>query len=88
MKISNSLKGKAKGIASSPKKEMERKRKISDSMKKNPNGGGLREGSGRGIKTWYQSPIAGRVYLRSTYELMYAQILIVWRVAHMVCNWT
>lgn len=70
------------GKASNPEKEKERKRKISETMKKNPNSGGLREGSGRGKKCWYNSPIAGNVYLRSTYELEYVKYLdlnnIIW----------
>jgi hypothetical protein len=37
--------------------------------------GGYREGSGRGKKTWYNSPIAGRIYLQSTWELKYAEYL-------------
>ena len=74
-KISKSLKGKSRGVASNEQKEIERKRKISESMKANPLAGGLREGSGRGKKTWYESPIAGRVYLRSTYELAYVKYL-------------
>lgn len=37
--------------------------------------GGLREGSGRGKKCWYESKIAGRVYVRSTYELEYVKWL-------------
>jgi len=74
-KISNSLKGKATGKALTAEGEIARKQKISESMKKNPNAGGLREGSGRGLKTWYDSKTAGRVYLRSTYELAYAQWL-------------
>lgn len=52
-----------------------RREKISKTMKKNPLAGGLREGSGRGLKTWYESPIAGRVYLRSSYELAYVKYL-------------
>lgn len=83
-KISDSLRGKSKGVANTPEKEAERKRKISETMKKNPDAGGLREGSGRGVKTWYNSPIAGRVYLRSTYEIAYARYLdenrINWRL--------
>jgi len=53
-KISDSLKGGSKGISSSPEKEVERKLKISSSMKKNPLSGGLRKGSGRGKKGWYK----------------------------------
>ena len=74
-KISKRLIGKSKGIGATQEIEIERKRKISETMKKNPNAGGLREGSGRGIKTWYESSIAGNVYLRSSYELEYAKWL-------------
>lgn len=83
-KISSSLIGKSKGIASDPIKEKNRKMKISESMKKNPKSGGLRIGSGRGIKGWYYSNIAGWVYLRSSYEFAYAKWLdkenINWRI--------
>jgi hypothetical protein len=72
-KISISLKGKSFKL--SPEKESERRKKISESMKKNPKCGGLREGSGRGKKVWYDSQIAGEVYLRSTYELEYVKWL-------------
>ena len=65
-KISNALKGKSTGKGSTPEKELERRRNISKSMKNNPKAGGLREGSGRGKKMWYESKIAGKVYLRST----------------------
>lgn len=62
--ISNSLKGKSKGIANSEEDEMKRKRKISNSMKKNPLAGGLRKGSGRGKKGWYKN-----YFCDSTWEL-------------------
>lgn len=74
-KISESLIGKSKGKALTLEKELERRKKISETMKNNPKAGGLREGSGRGVKTWYESKIAGKVYLRSTYELEYAKWL-------------
>lgn len=74
-KIANSLIGKSLGISSTHEKEIERRIKISNTSKKNKKSGGLREGSGRGIKTWYNSKIAGNVYLRSTYELKYAKWL-------------
>ena len=45
---------KCKGIAGTPEKEIERRKKISISMKKNPKSGGLRRGSGRGKKGWYK----------------------------------
>lgn len=71
------------GKASTVEKEILRRQKISETMKKNPRAGGLRKGSGRGKKCWYQSPIAGRVYLRSTYELEYCRYLdqhkILWK---------
>lgn len=37
--------------------------------------GGYVKGSGRGKKTWYESSIAGKVFLDSSYELRYAQYL-------------
>jgi len=80
-KISDSHRGKY--VKLSPEKEQARRKKISESMRKNPACGGLREGSGRGRKMWYTSKIAGRVYLRSTYEMEYAKWLdnnnIVWK---------
>jgi hypothetical protein len=54
-KISNSLRGRTDiGRASNNEKEVERKKKISETMKKNPLSGGLRLGSGRGKKGRYQ----------------------------------
>jgi len=54
-KISNALKGRKDiGKALTEEKELERKKKISESMKKNPLSGGLRKGSGRGKKGWYK----------------------------------
>lgn len=67
--------GWVKGTADTLEKEIERKRKISETMKKNPNAGGLRQGSGRGKKCWYESKIAGKVFLDSTWELAYAKWL-------------
>ena len=63
------------GRAGTVDKEILRRQRISETMKKNPNAGGLREGSGRGKKVWYESPIAGKVYIRSTYELEYVKWL-------------
>lgn len=44
--------------------------------------GGYKENSGRGLKTWYISPIAGKVFLQSSWELAYAKYLdlnnIIW----------
>jgi hypothetical protein len=42
------------GKASNPEKELQRKLKISNTMKNNPNAGGYRKGSGRGKKGWYK----------------------------------
>jgi hypothetical protein len=53
-KISNTLKGGTSGRGSTPEIEEERKRKISETMKKNPLSGGLRKGSGRGKKGRYK----------------------------------
>lgn len=63
-KISESLKGKSTGIASTKKAEAARKLKISETMKKNPNAGGLRKGSGRGRKGRYKG-----YWCDSTWEL-------------------
>jgi hypothetical protein len=54
-KISNSLKGRTDiGRASTDEKETERKKKISETMKKNPLCGGLRKCGGRGKKGRYK----------------------------------
>lgn len=58
LKKNNHQKGK-------PRTE-EEKKKISMTMKNNPNAGGLRQGSGRGKKGWYKG-----IYCDSTYELAY-----------------
>jgi hypothetical protein len=63
-KISESLKGVSKGIASTKEKEELRRKKISETMKKNPLSGGLRHGSGRGKKGWYKG-----YWCDSTWEL-------------------
>jgi hypothetical protein len=52
-KVSVKLKGKVTGKAKTPEIELLRKQKISETMKKNPNSGGVRKGSGRGNKGWY-----------------------------------
>lgn len=64
-KISNSLKGRKDiGRGLTEEKELERKKKISETMKKNPLCGGLRKGSGRGKKGWYKG-----YWCDSTWEL-------------------
>ena len=73
--IVKSLTGVSTGRSSSEDGEKLRREKISATMKSNPQAGGLRQGSGRGVKSWYESPIAGKVYLRSTYELEYVKFL-------------
>lgn len=75
LSISLTKNPKNTGKAASEEAEILRKGKIRNSMKRHPNGGGLREGSGRGEKSWYESPIAGKIYLRSSYELRFAKIL-------------
>jgi hypothetical protein len=57
------LKGSA-GIASTPEKEIERRKKISEKAKSN--NGGYRQGSGRGKKGWYRG-----FFCDSSYELAY-----------------
>lgn len=77
MKLSTALKEAAQkckeegkiwstGKASTEQKELERRSKISNTMKKNPKAGGLRKGSGRGKKGWYKG-----YFCDSTYELVY-----------------
>lgn len=46
--------GKITGRASTDEKEIDRRKRISESMKSNPACGGLRHGSGRGKKGWYK----------------------------------
>jgi hypothetical protein len=57
------------GGASTKEKEKERRRKLSK------NSGGYRKGGGRSNGCWYESPIAGEVWLDSSYELAYAKWL-------------
>lgn len=54
------------GIASTPERELERKQKISETMKKNPLAGGYRIGSGRGHQGWYND-----IYCDSSWELAF-----------------
>jgi hypothetical protein len=53
-KISDSLIGKSKGVSSTFEKEIERRKKISNTMRLNQLSGGLRKGSGKGKKGWYK----------------------------------
>lgn len=69
LKISESLKTAAKegrltGRAKTIEMEELRKKKISNTMKKNPKAGGKRHGSGRGKKGWYKG-----FYCDSSWEL-------------------
>lgn len=64
--VTNKNKKTSLGIASTPEKEIARKRKIAESMKKNPLAGGRRIGSGRGKKGWYKG-----IYCDSSWELAY-----------------
>lgn len=52
-----------------------RSRKISDALKGNPRAGGYRRGSGRSRGRWYESDVAGSVYLDSSYEVRLAVYL-------------
>lgn len=71
------------GRASTLEKQKLRRQRISETCKRNKKSGGYRIGSGRCKGSWYQSPIAGRVYLDSSYEVFYAQWLdkanIIWK---------
>lgn len=71
------------GRAHTFEKEQQRRQKISASMKKNPNAGGYRVGSGRSKGAWYDSPFAGRVYLDSSFEIRIAKVLdknrVIWK---------
>ena len=60
------LKCHSLGIASTPEKELERKRKISETMKKNPLAGGYRKGSGVGKQGWYKN-----IFCDSSWELAF-----------------
>lgn len=66
---------KVTGRAASEEKELLRRKKISETAKKNKKSGGPRKGSGIGHGGWYDSHIAGKVYLDSTWELSYAKFL-------------
>ena len=65
-KYRDTLKGKSKGIASSVEAEIERRKKISETMRKNHNAGGYRKGSGRGKQGWYKG-----IYCDSSWELAF-----------------
>lgn len=62
--------GRLTGRCKDPVKEELRKKKISETMKKNPNAGGKREGSGRGQQGWYKG-----YYCDSSWELA---VVIYW----------
>jgi hypothetical protein len=65
-KISNSNKGKSIGRSLTEEGEVLRKLRISKSMKKNPNAGGIRKGSGFGKKGYYMG-----IWCDSTWELAF-----------------
>lgn len=60
------LKGVCGGRASTPEKEKLRCKRISLSMKVNPNSGGKRHGSGRGKQGWYKG-----IWCDSSWELAF-----------------
>lgn len=61
-----SLKGKSKGVAGTDVSEELRRKKISQTMKLNPNAGGCRKGSGVGKSGWYHN-----IWCDSTWELAF-----------------
>jgi len=63
-KISDSLHGKCSGISCTPELENLRRKKISDTMRKNPNSGGYRQGSGRSKAGYYRG-----IWCDSSWEL-------------------
>ncbi len=63
------------GIGSTKEKENERRKKISIALKKNPNGGGMRIGSGRGKKGWYKG-----YWCDSSYELAW----VIYHIDHKI----
>jgi len=65
---------KPKGRALTEEKEIERRIKISRTMKER-GFGGYRRNSGRCKGFWYESIFAGKVFLRGSYELEYAKYL-------------
>lgn len=75
IRIANRGNPKCTGKALTIEKEELRCKRIHETAKRNGKTGGYRRGSGVGKKCWYDSPIAGRVHLQSTYELRLAQIL-------------
>jgi hypothetical protein len=66
---------KCTGVASTPEKELLRRERISKTASLHKKSGGYRIGSGRSVGSWYESPYAGRVYLDSSWELLYAKFL-------------
>ena len=64
--IKTSTKRRHSGRANTEEAEVLRRKKISETMRKNGRAGGKRAGSGRGNKGWYKN-----YYCDSTYELVY-----------------
>lgn len=63
------------GTFTGKKHSVESKEKISKSLQKNPNGGGLRQGSGRGKKGWYKG-----YFCDSSWELAF----VIYNLDHQV----
>lgn len=61
-----------KGKAETDELELLRRQRISETMKER-GCGGYRKGAGRGKKCWYESKIAGKTFLDSSYELILAK---------------
>lgn len=73
-KLSKSLTGKSTGYASTPEKEIEKRRKLSEAIKKRYAAGWMPK-AGRCKKIKYFSPIAGNITLDGTWELEFAIFL-------------
>lgn len=80
MKITNNAR-KNPGKANDEKTELERRRKISQTMKSNPNAGGKRHGSGRGKKGWYKG-----IFCDSSWELAFVVYCIEHNISISRCN--
>lgn len=73
-KLSKSLTGKSTGVASTPEKESERRRKQSEAIKRRYAEGWMPK-AGRCKKIRYTSPVAGEVLLDGSWELCVAEFL-------------
>jgi len=72
---SKKLRGRHFGFGKGDHPSTATKKRISETTKRNPDMGGYRRGSGRSRGQGYESPISGKLYLDSSYELRYAKWL-------------